>query len=270
MRSRRRNGSWRSVLGVADSSGRGYTASLASREPLFTARFFVMCGFNFAFFLAVLQLVPTAPYRILDLGGSEVTAGMFLGFLTYASAASAPITGSLADRFGRRRMLIACSLALSACAAAYAATRDHRAMLGLAVVHGCFQSALLCASSAYMTDFMPAARRAEGLGYWDLSTMLALAFAPSLGFWLYQRGGWMWLCASVGILNLVAAAIAFQLVEVTAREPARTAFFGRHLIEWRVLALSMTLFLYSFGTGGSTASPPCTPTRSTWCRRRSS
>ena len=61
-----------------------------------------------------LQLLPTAPYRILELGGSEVTAGMFLGFLTYASAASAPITGSLADRFGRRRMLIACSLALSA------------------------------------------------------------------------------------------------------------------------------------------------------------
>ena len=63
----------------------------------------------------------------------------------------------------------------------------------------------------------------------------------------------MWLCASVGILNLVAAAIAFQLVEVTAREPAPTAFFGRHLIEWRVLALSMTLFLYSFGYGGITS-----------------
>jgi predicted MFS family arabinose efflux permease len=101
-----------------------------------------------------------------------------------------------------------------------------------------------------MTDFMPAARRAEGLGYWDLSTMLALAIAPSLGFWLYRRGGWMWLCASVGILNLVTAAIAFQLVEVTARELPLRAFFGRHLIEWRVLALSMTLFLYSFGYGG--------------------
>ena len=47
-----------------------------------------MCGFNFTFFLAVLQLVPTAPYRILELGGSEVAAGMFLGFLTYASAIS--------------------------------------------------------------------------------------------------------------------------------------------------------------------------------------
>ena len=45
---------------------------------------------------------PTAPYRILELGGNEVAAGMFLGFLTYASAVSAPITGSLADRFGKQ------------------------------------------------------------------------------------------------------------------------------------------------------------------------
>ena len=224
-----------------------------NREPLFTARFFVMCAFNFTFFLSVLQLVPTAPYRILELGGSEVAVGMFLGFLTYASAVSAPVTGSLADRFGKRRMMIACSLGLSALAAAYAVTRDHRVLLGLALVHGCFQSCLLSSSSAYLTDFIPAARRAEGIGYWDLTTMLALAFAPSLGFWLYHRGGWMWLCASVSVLNLVTAAIAFQLVEVAAREPAPRAFFGRHLIEWRVLALSMTLFLYSFGYGGITS-----------------
>jgi MFS family permease len=212
-----------------------------------------MCGFSFTVFLSAFQLLPTAPYRILELGGSELAAGMFLGFLTYASAFSAPITGSLADRFGRRRMLIACSLVLSAFAAAYAVTRDHRVLLALAVIHGCFWSGLLSSSSAYITDFIPAARRAEGIGYWGLSTIFAIAVAPSLGFWLYHRGGWMWLCASVGILNLVMAAIAFQLVEAARERPPSAFSFGRHLIEWRVLALSMTLFLYSFGYGGITS-----------------
>jgi hypothetical protein len=68
-----------------------------------------MCGFSFTVFLSAFQLLPTAPYRILELGGSEVAAGMFLGLLTYASALSAPITGSLADRLGKRRMLVVCS-----------------------------------------------------------------------------------------------------------------------------------------------------------------
>jgi MFS family permease len=230
-----------------------YTALLPPREPLFTTRFFVMCGFSFTVFLSAFQLLPTAPYRILELGGSEVAAGMFLGFLTYASALSAPITGSLADRFGKRRMLVGCSLVLSAFAAAYAVTRDYRVLLALALVHGCFWSGLLSSSSAHMTDFIPAARRAEGIGYWGLSTIFAVAVAPSLGFWLYHRGGWMWLCASVGILNLVMAVIAFQLVEVARVQPPSAFSFGRHLIEWRVLALSMTLFLYSFGYGAITS-----------------
>ncbi len=60
-----------------------------------------MCGFSFTVFLSAFQLLPVAPYRILALGGSAAAAGLFLGFLTYASAASAPLTGGLADRSGR-------------------------------------------------------------------------------------------------------------------------------------------------------------------------
>ena len=210
-----------------------------------------MCGFSYTVFLSAFQLLPTAPYRILELGGSKAAAGMFLGFLTYASAFTAPVTGSLADRFGRRRMLVTCSLVLSAFALAYAFTRDHRALLALALVHGAFWSGLLSASSAYITDFIPESRRAEGIGYWGLSTIVALAMAPTIGFWLYHEGGWPLLCASVGVLNLVMAAIAWRLAEPP--RPLPTArFFGR-LIEWRVLALSLTLFLYSFGYGGITS-----------------
>jgi MFS family permease len=225
---------------------------LSTRDPLFTPRFFVMCGFSFTVFLSAFQLLPTAPYRILALGGSKATAGLFLGFLTYASALTAPLTGSLADRFGKRRMLVGCSLVLSAFAVAYAATRDHRVLLGLAVLHGGFWSGLLSASSAYITDFIPARRRAEGIGYWGLSTILAIAVAPTLGFWLYDHGGWTALCASVGALNLVMAAIAWRLQD--APRPARDAAVPHGpLIEWRVLVLSMTLFLYSFGYGGITS-----------------
>src|SRR5436190_5378584 len=91
---------------------------LTSAQPvkpavLFTPRFFVMFGFTFTVFLSAFQLLPTAPYRILALGGSPFAAGLFLGFLTYASAFSAPVTGALADRVGKRRMLVGCSLAIA-------------------------------------------------------------------------------------------------------------------------------------------------------------
>ena len=92
------------------------TAPLAQPSapvPLFTGRFFLMCGFTFTVFLSAFQLLPTAPFHILDLGGSKFAAGLFLGLLTYSSAFSAPLTGGLADRVGKRRMLIVGSLAIA-------------------------------------------------------------------------------------------------------------------------------------------------------------
>ena len=89
-------------------------------ERLFTPRFFVMCGFSFTVFLSAFQLLPTAPFHILDLGGSTFASGLFLGFLTYSSAFSAPLTGAFADRVGSRRVLIWSSLALAVFSLLYA------------------------------------------------------------------------------------------------------------------------------------------------------
>ena len=75
-------------------------------ERLFTPRFFWMCAFTFTVFLSLFQLIPTAPFHVRDLGGGPLASGLFLGFLTFASAWSAPLTGAFADRNGRRRTLI--------------------------------------------------------------------------------------------------------------------------------------------------------------------
>src|SRR5436190_1547718 len=160
----------------------------ARDDRLFTPRFFVMCGFTFTVFLSALQLLPTMPFRILALGGSKFAAGLFLGFLTYASALSAPLTGALADRLGKRRMLIVCSLVIAGFSVAYALSRSYRVPLALAFAHGIFWSGLLSASAAYITDIVPESRRAEGIGYWGLSTIVAIAVAPTIGFWVYGHG----------------------------------------------------------------------------------
>ena len=221
--------------------------------PLFTAYFFLMCGFSFTVFFSVFFLLPTVPFHILALGGTKGAAGLFLGFLTYASAFSAPLTGALADRVGKRRMLIVCSLVIAGFSATYALTHDYRVPLGLAFLHGWFWSGLLSASAAYVTDIVPDSRRAEGFGYWGLASITAMAAAPAVGFWIYSHG-WFWLCAATGALNLLMTGIAWCLRE--QRAPAgwgHGGFFSRGLLEWRVLLASLTLFLYSFGYGSITS-----------------
>jgi MFS family permease len=219
-------------------------------DRLFTPRFFVMCGFTFTVFLSVFQLLPTAPFHILALGGSTFASGLFLGFLTYSSALSAPATGALADRLGTRRILLTSSLAIAGFSIAYAVIPDYRVSLVLVLIHGVFWSGLLSASAAYLTNMLPERRRAEGIAYWGLSSVAAIAVGPSIGFWIF-RFGWGTLCAGAAALNLIMAAIAWRLPSQQAPAPSEVS--RRFGVEWRVLLISLTLFMYSFGYGGITS-----------------
>ncbi|MEO7191796.1 MAG: MFS transporter [Vicinamibacterales bacterium] len=232
---------------------------------LFTPRFFIMFGYSFTVFVSVFQLLPTAPYRVLDLGGSTAVAGLFHGFLTFSSAASAPFAGPLSDRLGHRRVLMWVSLMLAVFTASYAFISDYRLMLAVVVGHGLIWSALLSASGAYMTATIPASRRGEGLGYWGLSSVLAIGAAPALGFWVY-RHGWAALCAELTVLNLLMAAIAWSLPDddEAAREERASVEAAMasssdglrpvpHGVEWRVVWLSATTSLVTFGYGSLTS-----------------
>lgn len=225
---------------------------MSGPERLFTARFALMFLFSFTVFLSAFQLFPTAPFHILSLGGSRSEAGLFLGFLTYASAISAPLTGAVADRLGKRRVLLVCSSVIAVFSALYAAVPVYQLMLGLAIVHGVFWSGLLSASGAYVTDAVPPSRRAEGLSYWGFASIIAVAMAPSIGLWVFDRGGWAALCAEATVLNVLMAAIAWRLPPDVPRPHAMPQRL-QDLVEWRVLVLGITLFLYAFSYGGITS-----------------
>ena len=132
-------------------------------DRLFTPRFFWMCAFTFTVFLSLFQLIPTAPFHVRDLGGGSLATGLFLGFLTFASAWSGPFTGAFADRNGRRRTLIVASLGLAGFTALYSIIHNYRLLLVLVLLHGIVWSALLSASAAYLTGVLPPARRGEGI-----------------------------------------------------------------------------------------------------------
>jgi MFS family permease len=234
------------------------------RQRLFTARFFIMFGYTFTVFASVFQLLPVAPYRLLALGGSTAVAGLFHGFLTFSSAASGPFTGVLTDRIGHRVVLITVSIVLACFTLSYAFITNYHLLLALVFVHGIVWSALLAASGAYMTATIPASRRAEGLSYWGLATVLAVGVAPAIGFWVYHHG-WLALCLELAGLNLLMAVIAWALPddreEYAATHDADGAAwpqthsiggFLRHHIEWRVFSLAITTALISFGYGALT------------------
>lgn len=228
------------------------TRAAEGAEVLFTPQFFLIWSYSFTVFLSAFQLLPTAPFHILSLGGSQLEAGLFLGFLTYASACSAPITGAIADRIGKRRVLIVASLAITVFSLLYAIAPSYQIVLGLVLIHGVFWSGLLSSSSSYVLDIVPKSRRAEGLGYSGFASVLGVAVAPWIGLWMFDHGGWRLLCLEAAALNVVMAGIAWSLPPDRRHEQPRS-MHPKDLIEWPVLIGAVTLFLYSMSYGGITS-----------------
>ncbi len=225
---------------------------MAAREPLFTFRFIRLWSFTFITFVTAFQIFPTMPFRILELGGSESEAGLFLAIYTWASAIAAPLTGTIADHVGRKRLLITAGIAFIFFSSTYAFLTWLPALLVAGCIHGIFWSGLLSASGAIVTEIVPESRRTEGLGYYGMAPTAAIAVAPLFGLWIYHRYGWMTLCGGMVTLSVVVLLLALQVQGGSERAPHPFPPL-RQLVDWHVILNSSALFVHAFGYGGITS-----------------
>ena len=227
----------------------------SASEPLLTWPFLRLCLFSFLAFIAAFQLFPTIPFHLIELGASRARAGTFLTVYTWASAISAPFMGAVADRFGRRRMLLLSALAFSLFSVLYGLVTQLPLLFAVACLHGFFWSGMLSAAGALITDVIPPARRTEGIGYYGISATASVAVAPAIGLAVY-RHGWLALMLELAALALLLAVMALFVREAAAPAPAGAPEGGARLheaIRWRVVASASGLFLVAASYGAITS-----------------
>ena len=225
----------------------------AVQEPLFTRKFVSLWVFQFATFFSAFQLLPVIPMRIVELGGSKATAGLFLFVYTGASALSAPIMGTIADHIGRRRMLVISSVLFVVFSLAYGVVPWLPAVLGIAVVHGTLWSALMSAAGALMTGFVPASRRSEGLAYWGIAPTVAMMTAPAVGLLVHASFNWLVLCVEIAAVSACTAFFALRLPAGETANGAKKELRASDMWDWNVVLAGLSLAVASFGYGGITS-----------------
>ena len=119
----------------------------------------------------------------------EAEAGLFLGFLTYSSALSAPITGAIGDRIGKRRILITASLAITVFSLLYAVAPSYQLILGLVPGSRC----VLVRPALVIERVCHRHRARNREGQRALATPASpasspLAIAPWVGLWVLDHG----------------------------------------------------------------------------------
>jgi predicted MFS family arabinose efflux permease len=86
-------------------------------------------------------------------------------------------------------------------------------------LHGLPFGAVTVANSTVAMDVLPSERRNEGIGYYGLSNNLAMAFAPSVGIYIYAATGDFRLLFWIALLLAGAGFFAVSTIKMKARKP---------------------------------------------------
>src|SRR5712691_6191132 len=123
-----------------------------------------------------------------------------------ANAIILPMTGWLASRFGRKR-LIMLSVAGFTVSSVLCGLAPNLPMLVLfRCLQGATGGAMQPLSQAVLLEAFPPKDRGKAMGFWGLGIVVAPIFGPVLGGWLTDNYSWRWVFyinIPVGIVSLV-------------------------------------------------------------------
>ena len=180
-------------------------------DRLFTRGFVLLTAADLGYFTAAGVAVYALPLYVTGpLQADEAAAGLAFGAFAVSALVLRPFAGVLADRLGRRPLLLAGALL---CAAGMALTAVVDTLAGVVLLRlllGVAEAAFFVAGFAALADLAAPSRMGEAVSYNSLGLYLGLAFGPPLGEWLVENSGYpaAWLGAA-GLAVLAAVLAAF-------------------------------------------------------------
>ncbi len=186
--------------------------------------FFLVAGANFLFFLnfAFFFLLPL---WVLEHGGGEEIAGRIVGLSGLAGLCALPVVAYLLDRLGRRRFMIGGAMVSALVSFAFTTVDAIGPQLyALRIIQGVAFTCCFTGAQTLAVLFAPAARRAQALGWFGVSTILTHALSPAIGEEIIARWGFNAMFATGGVLSCLALAMSCFIPRppsLTAREGSR-------------------------------------------------
>lgn len=181
-------------------------------ERVYDRPFFLLCGGTVLFMASFGMLLPELPAHLAAMGGEAYLGGV-VGMFTLAAFLARFISGRIADRAGRRKVMLVGSAVTAVAGFGYLVATTIATFMLLRFFHGLSTGFRPPGTSAMLADRVPKQRRGEALGYLGVAGNAGMATGPALGSWLTVEWGIEWMFVASALLGMASVAFTFPLEE---------------------------------------------------------
>jgi DHA2 family multidrug resistance protein len=159
-----------------------------------------------------------------------------------AAAIFLPMTGFLADKFGRKRLFVWSVVGFTITSMLCGAAQNLPQIVLFRLLQGVFGAALVPLSQSVLLDTYPKEKHASAMAMWGVGVMLGPILGPTLGGWLTEYYNWRWVFyinLPFGILALLG--ILAYVKETDVKPERRFDLLGFAFLTLAIGALQMML-----------------------------
>ncbi len=193
-----------------------------TKEKLWNINYCKAMVGNFMLFFSFYILTPLLPiYLDAQFKADKDVMGLVLSGYVVAALIVRPFSGFIVDTFDRKRVLAICFFCFFILFTGYIGAGTLLMFAIVRTLHGFPFGAVTVANSTVAIDALPSSRRNEGIGFYGLSNNLAMAFAPSIGIWIYQATDNFTLLFWIALVTALTGFVTVSTIKTRKREAVR-------------------------------------------------
>jgi predicted MFS family arabinose efflux permease len=180
-------------------------------------------------FLTLFAPQPLLPMLAGIFHASKVMISLMVTATTVGVALAAPVMGQIADRVGRKHVIVASATTLGIATLLTATATSLGALLFWRFVQGVATPGVFSVTTAYVHDQWPAGKAASAISAYVSGTVVGGFLGRVISGFAAEHLGWQWAFIVLGCINLaIGAYLGLSLRSDHGAAPAR---MGRAMIE---------------------------------------
>lgn len=222
-----------------------------SKDKLWTKDFIIVSLINFIVILIFyLLMVTIASFAKNEYDATTSQAGLATGIYIVGTLVGRLFSGRVINNVGAKKMMMIGLTAFIVTTALYFVHSGGITMLLIfRLINGVAAGIASTATSTIIAQIIPSARKAEGIGYFSMSTTLGTAIGPFLGIMLGRLVSYNVIFLFCVILAVIALMIGLTVkaLKMPFTKTAKTKFSLKQYIEPNAIPIAIVTFLMSLG-----------------------